>query len=89
MRCFTTNTTSAIWSYRQTPNDRPDDICNVRGQLMNGYRNPRYSLTNTASEYHLTIDELTTSDSGNYICTDNDGYGKPYETRLVVLSKKL
>jgi len=56
---------------------------------MNGYRNPRYSLTNTASEYHLTIDELTTSDSGNYICTDNDGYGKPYETRLVVLSKKL
>jgi len=66
--CFTTNTTSATWYYRKTNRDRPVDICNVKGDLMNGFRAPRFSLKHTASEYHFVIANLTTTDSGFYIC---------------------
>ena len=87
--CITTNTTSATWSYRKTANDKPDDICNVKGFLMNGFKAPRFSLKHTANEYHFVIANLTTTDSGYYICTDNDGYGNKHITRLIVLGNEV
>jgi len=83
--CFTKSTESATWSYQKTISDKPDDVCNVNGYLMNGFRAPRFSLIHTDNEYHLIIVNLTISDSGYYTCTESDGYGDHHVTRLIVL----
>jgi len=83
--CFTKSAESATWSYQKTTNDKPDDICNVNGYLMNGFSAPRFSLIDTANDYHFVIANVTVTDGGFYICTDNDGYGDKHVTRLIVL----
>jgi len=89
LNCFTTPDTSATWSYQKTTGHDHDDICNVDGVLMNGFRSPRFSLINTDREYHLVIDKLTVTDSGFYSCIDGDGYGEEHVTHLVVLGNEL
>jgi len=85
LHCFTTITTSATWSYQKITSHKPDDICNVKGNLMEGFRPPRFSLHRTDHQFHLIIANLSTSDSGFYTCTDHDGYGDKHVTRLIVL----
>lgn len=52
---------------------------------MERFRPPRFSLDRADHQYNLVIANFTTSDSGFYTCTDNDGYGDQHTTHLIVL----
>lgn len=61
------------------------------GKLLNGYgASGRFSVIEDRSKrrYDLAIQNVTKSDAGNYICTDQLGLGMKAYAKLVVTGKK-
>lgn len=70
------------WSFR-----RHNKISDTRFYI-NYKSSSRYIVTQNALTFTLTIPNVSLDDAGQYICTDNAGYGKTLEyTSLTVVDK--
>jgi len=85
--CRTSPGKSAIWWYQGHERASVNDMYNVRGDLMNGYkrRPEKYPLTRDAGgDYTMGIVNISHSDAGLYTCVIDDGYGDYFITRVNV-----
>jgi len=84
--CRTSRGKSAIWWYQDNPMASDEDIINVRGDVMNGFkRSGRFTLrSDVEGDYSLVIENISLSDAGLYTCVIDDGYGDRFVTRINV-----
>ena len=91
LSCRTSPGKSAIWWYKDNPRASINEIFNVRGDVMNGYkRSGRFSLRRDFDgDYSLVIENITFGDAGLYTCAIDDGYGDYLITRINVLGRSV
>jgi len=87
--CRTSPGASGVWWYQVAPRAAIREICNVRGDVINGYRRSgRFSLRRDAEgDFSVVVDNVSLSVAGLYTYVNDDGYGDYFITRLCVSGK--
>jgi len=84
--CRTSPGKSVVWWYREHQDASVHDIFNVRGDVMNGFKDSgRFAVIRDVEDnYSLVIENISLSDAGLYTCVIDDGYGERFITRINV-----
>ena len=89
--CNTSAGEAAIWWYQENPRASAKDIVNVRGDVINGFKESgRFLLRrDPRGDYSLVIENITLSDDGLYTCAIDNGYGDYFITRINVSGRSV